>query len=53
MFLKHIGDLLFQITIGCDTFEPSAATKNAAVRRYLDLLTPLQLFQFLNKTFFR
>ena len=34
MFLKHLGDLLFQITTGSEIFEPSAATKKAVVRRF-------------------
>ena len=42
MFLKHLGDLLFQVTI----FEPSAATKKAAVRRCLDFLPLLHLLDF-------
>ena len=38
MFLKHLGDLLFQITTGSEIFEPSAATKKAAVKRSLELI---------------
>ena len=32
MFFKHFGDLLFQITTGCENFESSAASKNEAIR---------------------
>ena len=35
MFLKHLGDLLFQITRDSEIFQPSAAIKKAAVTRPL------------------
>ena len=46
MFLKHHGDLLFQITTGYEISEVSAATKKAAVRRCLDFLSPVRLLNF-------
>ena len=37
MFLKLLGDLLFQITTGSETFDPLAATKKAAVKGCLEM----------------
>ena len=36
MFLQHLGDLIFQTKTDSDTFEPLAATENAAVKDCLD-----------------
>ena len=51
MFLKHFGDSLFQTTTGFNTLQPSAATKNAAVKHCLDVLPPLQLLNFWTRLF--
>ena len=38
--------------MGSEFFEPQAATKKAAVRRYLDFLSPLYLLNFSTRHFF-
>ena len=41
---KHIGFLLWNITIGLPTFPPSVLTKNAAVILWFDFFPPLTFF---------
>ena len=51
MFLKHLSDLLFQITMSSKIFEQSTATKKAAVKSYLDFLPPLHFLDFSTRPF--
>ena len=47
MFLKHFGDLLFQITTDSEISEKKfLLKKKAAVRHYLDFLPPFYLLDF-------